>query len=40
MKKTIKDFYAWTQTPTGDTILGAVLYLAAFALLCSTPLWI
>ena len=39
MKKIIRYLYSWTQTPTGDTILGAVLYLAAFALLCSIPLW-
>ena len=40
MKKLIKALFSWSHTPTGDTIIGVILFLAVFALLVSTPLWV
>lgn len=40
MIKLIKSLWTWSHTPTGDTLIGALLFLAIFVLLVSTPLWV
>jgi hypothetical protein len=40
MKKLIKALFSWSHTPAGDAIVGALLFLAVFVLLVSTPLWV
>lgn len=40
MKRLLRSLWTWSHTPSGDTILGALLFLAVIALLFSTPLWL
>lgn len=40
MKRLLRSLFSWSHTPAGDTILGALLFLAVFVLLVSTPLWV
>jgi hypothetical protein len=40
MKRLLRSLFSWSHTPTGDTILGVLLFLACLALLCSLPLWV
>lgn len=40
MIKLIKSLWTWSHTPTGDTIIGVILFLLVIALLFSTPLWV
>lgn len=40
MKRLLRSLFSWSHSPAGDAILGALLFLAIFVLLVSTPLWV
>lgn len=40
MKRLLRSLFSWSHTPTGDTIIGVILFLLVIALLFSTPLWV
>jgi len=40
MKHLLRSLWSWSHTPAGDAIVGALLFLAVFVLLVSTPLWV